>query len=155
MARKSKICAEVLIKVFTKSKFSEHPYIFEYLEGLLPILNKSSLPSLHILYKAAFPKIESQNLPTFGTFIGNPPVVRMSNTKNIDPKLFLQNRSNDIDNLTDRELEFRRSQITLDLTPGSSQCIKFIQSLLKCKNNEIFKTDFVKSVLKYKWRQIK
>ena len=155
LARKSKICAEVLIKVFTKSKFSEHPYIFEYLEGLLPILNKSSLPSLHILYKAAFPKIESQNLPTFGTFIGNPPVVRMSNTKNIDPKLFLQNRSNDIDNLTDRELEFRRSQITLDLTPGSSQCIKFIQSLLKCKNNEIFKTDFVKSVLKYKWRQIK
>ena len=150
LSRKSKICAEILIKMFSHENYSSNPYIFEYLEGLLPILNKSSLPSLHLLYKAAFPIIESSNLPTFGTFIMNPPVLRMLSSTTINPNLFIPSTQGTSHNLTDSEVEFRRCMISLDLSPGSEQCMAFMRSLLDCTNLGIYRTEFIRSVLRYK-----
>lgn len=153
--RKSKICAEILIKMFSAEHISEQPHIFEYLKDLLPILNKSSLPSLHILYNASFPIIDDLGLPTFGTFIKNPPVILMSETQKINPSLFIPVKPGSAQNLTDSEIEFRRSMIAIDLSPGSKDCMTFMRSLLKCTNLEIYRTEFIKTVLKYKWRQIR
>ena len=153
--RKSKVCAEILIKMISKENYIFNPYIFDYLEGLLPVLNKSSLPSLHILYKAAFPLIESSHLPTFGTFIQKPPVLILSDTVNIDPNRFIPIKPGTQHSLTDLEVEFRRSMISLDLSPGSKQCMTFMKSLLKCTNLDIYRTELIRSILKYKWRQIR
>lgn len=155
LARKSKICAEILIKMFSSDDLSEKPYIFEYLKGLLPILNLSSLPSLHILYQSAFPILESSDLPTFGTFRQKPPVLMMSDTGKIDPDLFVPIKKKKNHTLTDSEVEFRRSLLCIDLSPGSKKCIIFMRSLLQCSNTEIFRTEFIKTLLKYKWRQIR
>lgn len=154
LVRKSKICAEILIKMFSIEHTAQHPYIFEYLKDLLPVLNKSSLPSLHSLYNASFPIIDDYSLPTFGNFIKSPPMILMSDLPKIDPSLFIPISPSE-QTLKDSELEFRRSMITINLSPGSWQCITFMRSLLKCNNLEIFRTEFIKTVLKYKWRQIR
>jgi hypothetical protein len=155
LSRKSKICAEILIKMFCSDDLSEKPYIFEYLKGLLPVLNLSSLPSLHILYEHAFNIEQSPELPTFGTFVKSPPVLLMSDTIKIDPHLFIPVKQEIDHTLTDSEVEFRRSQLSIDLSPGSKKCIQFMRSLLQCSNTEIFRTEFIKTLLKYKWRQIR
>ena len=155
LSRKNKICAEILIKMLSSENYLSNPYIFEYIEGLLPILNKSSLPSLHLLYKAGFPKIESSALPRFGAFISEPPMLKMSSELLIDPNIFIINDKENKDGLTDWEIEFRKCKISLDLSPGSEQCIAFMRSLLNCKNLNIYKTKFIKSALIYKWRQVR
>lgn len=155
LSRKSKICAEILIKMFSSQDLSDKPYIFEYLKGLLPILNKSSLPSLHILYQSAFPIVESSDLPTFGTFRQKPPVLLMTDSVKINPDLFIPIKKDKDHKLTDSEVEFRRSLLSIDLSPGSKKCIIFMRSILECSNTEIFRTEFIKTLLKYKWRQIR
>lgn len=155
LSRKSKICAEILIKMFSSDELSEKPYIFEYLKGLLPVLNLSSLPSLHILYQHAFPIVESSELPTFGTFAKSPPVLLMTESWKIDPNQFIPIKKEIDHTLTDSEVEFRRSLLSLDLSPGSKKCINLMRSILQCSNTEIFRTEFIKTLLKYKWRQIR
>lgn len=151
--RRSKLCAEILLKRIPRELYSKNNSIFEYVGEILESLNRSSLRSLHILYDAAFPHIASQNLPRFGKLLKAPPIIILSDDPTINIESFLRGASNDED-LADREIEFRQSLLKLDLDPGSSESIKFMKTLKLCKNPEVFRSELVKVILTYKWRQI-
>jgi len=147
--RKSKLCAEIIIQLFPLI-YSNNPTAFNYLRDDLPLLNKSSLPSLNLVYEMAFPAIEDHSVPTFGNLLHNPPIIIAANLPLIDPSQFIAQQENVNELSADTELVFRRSLFALDLEPGSIHSIKFIRSLLKCNQIEIFRTEFIKAVLKYK-----
>ena len=154
LSRKSKLCAEIIIKRFPTYLLLYNPSIYSYLEGSLHILNKSSLPSLHVLYDSAFPQVENQTLPTFGKFTNKPPIVKSSTISTIDPSDFLDKQEDEMEILQESEVEFRQSALKLDLEAGSQESIDFMRSLSTCQNSEVFRTEFVNSILKFKWKQI-
>lgn len=151
--RRSKLCAEILLKRIPRELYSKNNTIFEYVGEILENLNRSSLRSLHILYDAAFPPVAHQNLPRFGKLLKKTPIIILSDDPTINVENFLI-VSNENDDLADREIEFRQSLLKLDLDLGSSESIKFMKTLKLCKNNEVFRSELVKVILTYKWRQI-
>ena len=150
--RRSKLCAEILIKRIPKELLKINSGIFEYLGEILSELNKSSLRSLPFLYDEAFPIVTNQALPKFGRFISRPPIIKLSNSPIIDSTLFLKGESSE--ELVEVEIEFRQSMLKLNLSKGSIDSIRFIKSLKQCQNADVFCSELVKVILMYKWRQI-
>lgn len=146
--KRSKLCAEIIIKLFPII-YRNNPSAFNYLRDTLTLLNKASLPSLSVIYRTAFPIVQHQNLPTFGSFKVRPPVIHSSEAPFIDRSIFVKDHG-DSAVLKDFELEFRQSLFSLDISPGSKKSIKFIRSLLKCKEIKIFRTEFIRTLLDYK-----
>ena len=151
--RRSKLCAEILIKRIPKELYEQNNSIFEYLGEILKILNQASLRSLHTLYNAAFPLVTSQDLPKFGRFARTPPIIILSDNPKIDSNNFLVTL-NENEELLDVEIEFRQSLLKMDLSRGSPESISFIKSLKNCHNADVFKSELVKAILLYKWNQI-
>ncbi|CAG9326124.1 unnamed protein product [Blepharisma stoltei] len=153
--KKSKLCAEIIIKLFPII-FKNNQSAFEYLRETLPLLNKSSLPSLIVLYNSAFPVVHYQYLPTFGSLLEYPPTIKLSKTPHIDPSQFVHQKQ-EMSNMlfTDYGLEWRQSLFSLNLSMGDKKSIKLVRSILKCKQTEIYRTEFIKSLLAFKWQQIR
>ena len=147
LKRKNKICAEIIIKRIPKMIYTHKLSSFEYLGDILSLLNKSSSKSLNLLYNACFP-IVSQYLPRFGRLKSRPPIVLLSDNPIINTENFLQSKIDD--ELIDVEIEFRQSLLRLDLGLGSDEGISFINSLVSCKNLEVFRSGLVKVILLYK-----
>jgi Ion transport protein len=152
--RKSKLCAEIIIKRFPRELYTQNASIFEYIGEVLPQLNQASLKSLPSLYDAAFPVVSNQSLPKFGILLSKPPIIVLSNTLDINVSKFLAN-SDDSQDLQDLEIEFRQTLLRLDMEKGSPDGVKFIKTLQQCNNSEVFKSQLVKVFLLFKWKQIK
>lgn len=151
--RRSKLCAEILIKRIPKELFMQNPGIFEYIGEILNKLNKASLASLPLLYNSAFPLVTNQILPKFGKFKSKPPIILLSDSPVIESSNFLNLTENN-EELMDVEIEFRQSMLKLNLEKGSEESIKFVKSLKICKNPEVFNSELVKVILLFKWRQV-
>ncbi|OMJ71186.1 hypothetical protein SteCoe_30682 [Stentor coeruleus] len=152
LKRRSKFCAEILIKRIPRELYEKNNSIFEYIGEILGTLNRASLRSLHTLYDAAFPVVTDKTLPKFGKFLRTPPIIILSDNPSINSQNFLDITSVS-EELVDIEIEFRQSLLKLDLEQGSEESIKFIKTLKHCKNPEVFRSELVKVILLYKWRQ--
>ena len=52
-------------------------------------------------------------------------------------------------------IQFKTIMMDLNLTPGSLESIAFHQELSRTQAKDIFKTESIQKLLKYKWQQSK
>lgn len=151
--RRSLQCEEAIIKRMKKYIYPHNAQCYRYIEQLLPLLNKSSLPSLNRFYEQVFSVSNQPGLPAFGCLKQKPPIVKLSDCENINPSDFLI-----MENLGDKDKEevivFRKSLLCMNLVAGSSYSLQFFRTLIECENADVFRTKFIHAILAYKWQKV-
>ncbi|CAG9322176.1 unnamed protein product [Blepharisma stoltei] len=151
----SKQCTELILRSFPKYIAPNNPKIFRYVEPLLKNFNNANLMNLHFLYESAFTPCTDKILPEFGVMVGSNPEVRWSYSEFIDHSKFVHEKAKNDQEWRQQQLSFSRSLIRLPTIPGALSSVLFLQSIVMCKNHEIFKTELIKSLLQFKWRKTK
>jgi len=147
---KSKQCLEVILRNFEKHMLQNNPQIYKYFESSLIFLNKEPIQCLERVYFSAHKNIKSKSLPAFGNIRGRSPVLFMSETPYLDSNKFLVHKSEGWNK--EEEIQFFQSRMKLPLGLGCWDSIKFLQSSVLSKNEKMFKSHIIKSLLDYKWR---
>mmetsp|Transcript_6398 Transcript_6398/g.6289 ORF Transcript_6398/g.6289 Transcript_6398/m.6289 type:complete len:421 (-) Transcript_6398:737-1999(-) len=132
----------------------DDPNILIRVESDLIRLNKCATESLVHFYKQSF-KEPSEKLPKFAIPLKSPVNFNTSISRTIDPTLYIAAQSREeIRSEKDVLLNFKVSNFRLNYTLGSQESIDFLVSLLNCTEGEIFKTQFIQSILYYKWSKV-
>lgn len=155
---------QVIVKQLCKRSLLTNPYVLLMIERHIVELNKMSLPALGLLYQSAFPKYEKEGLINYGQVKYDTPYTLLSESPEIDPEEFLNiyDENTEIQALKegkegydDKIVTFKLSKLRFYLSLGSYNSIQFMSSLADCENSEVFKTDLIKSILKYKWNGVR
>lgn len=145
-----KSCIEAIILAIWEQQ-SQNPY-------LLSILSVHTLNNLHRFDTSVLSKIYKLLMITScdrTKIQGNKirlPQIRAS----LLPNIHMKEWKNDEKHIqTYKMVRFSQSAVTLYLSPGSERSIKYLFSLSKCKDKKVFKTEFVKAFISYKWGRLK
>lgn len=150
LEKKYKECVEIIIKSAWK-RYAYNPFTFAGLDvGIIEDLNRMDTYLLPKVYKLIMckaylmPKYCSNNVAL--------PQVKLSFSQILLPKNLLSK-----ENLEGNEVEIRflQSNVPLYLNPGSRNSIDFLRSLINCKQTDIFSTEMIQTILKFKWNQVK
>jgi hypothetical protein len=148
--RNREIIEIVLAKVVEIAE--NNPKILASIEEDLSNLNNFSPPSLSMVYSLAFPVVSQRGLKNYGNLIDKSGVVITSPSYMIDENKFLMLKGETLEEIS---IVFRVSAFRMNLALGSLESLKFIDSLNNCSDNEVFRTQLVRSIILYKWRQVK
>ncbi|CAG9334281.1 unnamed protein product [Blepharisma stoltei] len=151
LLRKTRYSRDEIIKALYRFGKSS-PFILLTLERDIFVLTKLGLPLVEELYKVLFQQASRHSLPKFcedEEMIL--PIVNLSEHPRIKPVEFMDES---LMGNSGKCICFMESYVKIALTVGSKESIDFLESLSKCKNNEIFRTPFIKSIIDYKWRQV-
>lgn len=143
------------IKRLTKSIANlQDPNVLIRIEDDLIRMNKYATDSLVYFYKNSF-KEPSEKLPKFAIPLKTPVNYSTSETRMVDHSAFLVTQSKDeIRSDRDELLNFKVSNFRLNYTLGSQGSIDFLVSIINCTEPDIFKTQFIQSILLYKWSNV-
>lgn len=130
-----------------------HPKILNSIESDLSLVNLFSTPSLSKIYNAAFPIVSQKGLKSYGNLIDKKGVIITNHSYLIDENNFLQAKG--YDTLEEISVVYRSSAFRMNFRPGSLESLKFLDSLANCSDHEVFRTQLVKAIILYKWRQIR
>ncbi|CAG9326083.1 unnamed protein product [Blepharisma stoltei] len=126
-----------------------NPFILQIVENELNKMNKQGFGALNDLYEVLYQETQRKSLPKFCETYVVFPITYISDTPRIKVSNFFD--VNDISN-QGTSMIFKECYIRLNFTMGSRQSLDFLQSLSRCKNNEVFKTPLVLDVVHYKWQ---
>ena len=129
------------------------PKILSSIEADLSTINTFSPPSLSKVYNLSFPIVTQKGLKNYGNLIDKSGVIIRSSSYMIDESKFLLLKG--FDTLEEISIVYRVSAFRMNLALGSSDSLKFMNSLIDCTDNEVFRTQLVKSIILYKWKQVK
>jgi WD40 repeat protein len=144
-------CINAIIKQI-RLNVNEDPYSVSFIENSIVKLNELGFRGLDEFYSCILYKSDDKLLPKFCDEHVNLPVVY--NSRNLAPqqKDFF---SPDMISGFGRPLAFWQSALKIDAVMGSKDSIIFLESLLNCPNPNIFKTDFIRQLILYKWGYLK
>jgi WD40 repeat protein len=145
---KNNICADVILKALSKMKLAKEYGILESLENCINKIINSNLYQLPKIFDSLFP-ITTSRLTSYGQLKRKTPMIIESKSKRIDEENFIN-----MAGLKKEQVEFRTSICKLDFIPGSYASIQLLRAISHCKNPDLFRTPFLKSILKYKWNKV-
>lgn len=128
------------------------PKILSSIEADLSTINTFSPPSLSKAYNLSFPIVTQKGLKNYGNLIDKSGVVIISPSYMIDETKFLISKG--FDTLEEISIVYRVSAFRMNLALGSFDSLRFMNSLIDCTDNEVFRTQLVKSIILYKWKQV-
>lgn len=133
-------------------RLQQNPMHFYYIGGSMSKLNIYSPDCLNQLYELGFRKSLDNTMPGFCFENVSLPVLKESAkvflpAENFMPLAQFQSQ--------EKAIEFTQSYFKVSSITGSQTSIDFIQSLVECKNLEIFTTMFVKTYIGDKWGKLK
>lgn len=133
-----KLCEEVIV----------NPYILSAIEDKLVLINQKGNPSLYKLYNSFVAVCTDESLPKSSAEGIDAPIFKLSDTRGIDPVQFIgkSEESSEGDFVV-----FKQSLIRINVTSGSSRSIEFLESLRTCPNSDIFRSEYIVTLLKLKW----
>lgn len=147
---KHKECVEMILKsAWKRSAFN--PFA-------LSILSESNIIKLNEIDTYMLPKLyrlllnKPYSCPKYCSASAKLPIVSLSVTHALIPKFLL---GLDCLKSDETEIRFLQSNIPVSLNPGSRKSIEFLNSFMKSKQNEVFETEFIQTILMFKWNKIK
>ena len=147
---KHKECVEMILKSAWK-RSSYNPFT-------LSLITEASILTLNCIDTYLLPKFyrllltKPYALPKYCSEKTRLPVMHLSSTQALVPKHLLGEAAF-AGNET--EVYFLQSSIPLSLIPGSRNSIVFLRSFMNSKQSEVFATEFIQTVLQYKWDSVK
>ena len=144
-------CINSIIKQI-RLNVEEDPYSVGYIENSIVKLNVLGFRGLDKFYSSILYKSKDKLLPKFCDEKVLLP--RVFHSRNLDPqqKDFF---SPEMVSGYGRPLTFWQSALKVDAVMGSKDSIVFLESLLACPNQFIFKTDYIREFVLYKWGYLK
>lgn len=134
-----KLCDEV----------ENNPFILAAIEDKLVLLNQKGNICLPKLYDCFIKVNTDEALPKSCDEDHEFPIVKLSDSRVIDPVSFLATA---LDTNEGNFVVFKQSLIRVNCTSGSSRSITFLESLAECPNEDIFRSDYVQTLLDLKWK---
>jgi len=150
LERELKKCAKIIVSNL-KKKAKCNKLALIHLEKSLVTLNKKSIGGLEGLYQCLFKKVKDSNLPKFCKEQLKMPIIIESSSLMLQPENFLTKEDLKAGG---QAIDFWQSLVRVSLTPGSKDSLKFLNSLLDCTNQDIFRTRFIQTYLNYKWKKV-
>ncbi|OMJ79096.1 hypothetical protein SteCoe_20955 [Stentor coeruleus] len=144
-------CINVIMKNI-RIKVQEDPYSVGYLEDSIIKLNEIGFRGLDEFYNAIFFSTYDKLLPKFCDERVKLPIVIQARSLGPQAKDFFNEE--DITNVG-TALTFIQSALKVDVIIGSRGSISFLESLVCSPNTEIFKTQFIRELVLYKWKYVK
>jgi WD40 repeat protein len=123
-------------------------YIIRAIEECIILLNDKGNKTLPNLYESMMVESTDITLPRFCIESKKYPIYNISESQRINPDLFSIPRA---DKNEGNLILFKESLIKVILYPGSKMSIEFLRSLNRSPEENIFGTDYVQSILLYKW----
>lgn len=123
------------------------------IENDLPRVNNASPPSLSKIYDLAFRVVYQTGLRRHGCLKNSNGVFLTDSSYLIDQNRFLLDKRQNL--YEETNLVYRVSSFRMNFSLGSSEGLKFLESLCNCSNNDAFKTQIVQYMVLYKWEQVK
>lgn len=149
--KKLQECTEVVLEHIKKTA-KTNPFILFYLSDTLPAINRYSYPKLSQLYDVLFTNSFTSTLPKFCESGVSLPIVKYSNQILQGRNKFLKDEKYGKE---ETSIEFIQSYVKVPTVYGSSSSLDFLNSLIECKNIEIFSSGLVKLMLEEKWKYIR
>lgn len=126
-------------------------WAFYYFGDSLISLNKSGFYKLHNIYEAALIKNNPSFLPKFCDNNLKLPLYVKSENPITSIKDFEQNYFQN----EEKSIEFASSAFKVNIEAGSYESLIFLNSIIQCKNLDIFATEFIRIILKCKWSAVR
>lgn len=114
-------------------------------------LNSKGFKSLDEFYNGCLTTVYDPSYPSNCAGSLSLPVIKLGKNFNLSPIDLI----GDAIQGDDTGISFLTSTIRMNLTPGSTESIDFLKSLIECTNTDIFKTKFIQVVLNDKWEKVK
>lgn len=144
-------CLDILLKIL-KQKIPQNMFLGRLVESCILQLNLKGHDMLPSIYNSLFVVNESSSTPKFCVNSLSLPKVHHSDSIVLDYKNLCRKDQLNPDGKT---MVFKQSLVSYNLTQGSDSSIEFLSSLLYSPNVEIFKTDFIRQLLQYRWKSIR
>jgi WD40 repeat protein len=142
-------CADVLVKKLSKMPLKNERVIVEMIEQQMNPLFSSNLSCLPFLFDTLFETLK-ENVEAAGRLKKKAPMINASASKVLDQEYFIDTHS-----LSKKKefIEFRMSLCRFHVRIGTAESLKLLNSITDCYNSELFKSQMLKALLLYKWRQ--
>ena len=148
-----KSCIDICLKYLKKEFFKNNNKLaYVPLGNCLTEINKLHVLSIPKLYKTIFRVDKSIHLPNYCIEGTNLPNIYYADSPLINVEELLPN---DSISTHGHSIVFYNSLCPLNIDIGTSGSIDFLESLLNCEYNEIFRTKIVQVLLRDKWQKIK
>lgn len=134
-----------------KERVNDNKYALETLSDCLCVLNNKGFKGLDELYNECLIKSPDENLPEMCAQTVALPVVHYELTMKVNPENFIGSERVE----KGKRITFLISTIRMNVEIGSQESLDFLESLLNCSNTEIFKTQFIQTILYEKWEKVK
>lgn len=144
-------CINVILKSI-RMRVEIDPYSIGYMEDSIVQLNNLGLRGLDEFYHSILFKAKDKLLPKFCDEDASLPILVHAGSLGPQQKDFFSQK--DIANFG-TPLTFWQCALKTDVIIGSKDSIKFLESLVNSPNTNIFKTQFIKELVLYKWKYIK
>lgn len=141
-----------LIKYLLERMQKNHGFSFFFRENL-PKINEFGSEYIGELYGSLFAEVTNSRLPDFcGKSVSLPVIREIEDPLTIKKDDFLPV---EIQGEIPQPVVYMQLLIPLCLTTGSEDSLMFLQSLLTCSNTEIFRDEFIRLLLDYKWKKVR
>ena len=155
MSRDFTSCVVVVLKSISK-RLKENPYFFVRSKETLVDLNMRGDKSLIDFYQSLLYQDKSMHLPKFCSDSEELPKLKYKKSFECmynETKYKSENIPND-KYANKKPILFYHSVVKLPQT-GSQQSLNLMESITRCPNSEIFRSDFIDLLLQTKWQEVR
>lgn len=144
------VIISTIFNVYDKTA-QKNIYAFRSFEDSIVPLNEKGFKGLDKFYKIILRISDDTGLPKFCDEKVKLPIIIQSNFIIPKPKEFMDK---DKYSSNGKAVMYLQTLIRLNLTLGSKDSLEFLDSLASCPETSIFKTRFIKTILREKWIRI-
>jgi WD40 repeat protein len=134
------------------SEIPNNPALATVLEPIISTLNHIGSPQLPYLYKSLIRISTDESLPNHCSGQYKYPIYHASDSTKLISTSFFPKEAQAIEG---DPIIFKESFLKIDFSIGSNQSLDFLNSLISCPDEDIFKSPFITSILTYKWENVK
>lgn len=134
------------------TEIPNNPALTTVLESVISTLNHIGSPQLPYLYKSLMRISTDESLPNHCSGQYKYPIYHASDSTKLISTSFFPKEAQAIEG---DPIIFKESFLKIDFSIGSNQSLDFLNSILNCPDEDIFKSPFITSVLTYKWNNVK
>ena len=155
LIRNSQSCIDTILRYLIELKSVDIEKFLNYtyaLRGDFLILFNNSSINLPEFLDALFYKIPK--MPNFGVPNSALPMLHYSSSEEVCLDHFVCDINNIKEGQTEIPIEFKTLPFMIPYIPGSAESIELLENISNCPNQQILKSEFVRTYIRNKWENI-
>jgi WD40 repeat protein len=141
-------CADVILRTLAKIKLKKEFGIIDCIEKCMNKLISSNLSQLPKFFDSVFP-VKTSGMVVYAKMLSKAPMIlEKKNFKMYENDFVMK------DSETKEQVLFRASVLKFNFEVGSFNSLMLLRAIRHSSNAELFRTDLLKSIVKYKWTKV-